>query len=358
MVEGASYSVSEKKSEEILFNIQHRNPENYVAISGDRPTGPLHLGHYFGVLRNRIMLQELNVKLFILIADYQFYTDRKLVDINAIGYNIVEILLDYLSIGINPNEKVVIFNHSAIPELNQLIMPFLSLVSVPELMRNPTVKEESKFLKEISGAMLTYPVHQAADILFCKANVVPVGKDQLAHLELCRKIVRKFNNYYGKTFSYPHGLLSETPLILGMDGVNKMSKSKNNAIYIKSTEDETYQLIMSAKTDSLKNIAYDPHNRPEIANLLTICALCSSTTPEDIACIVGSKGSGYLKKITVEAINSFFLPIRKKRIQLQKHMEYVLNVLKNGNLQAREVAIRTLEEVSNKMGLRKVYEKP
>src|ERR1017187_5783333 len=162
-------------------------------LTGDRPTGALHLGHYFGTLRNRVRLADLGAEVFVLVADYQVLTDRDTAD--HLDEYVTGLVLDYLAIGIDP-ARSVIFAHSAVPALNQLLLPFLSLVSVPELQRNPTVKDEITHSRQssVSGLMLTYPVHQAADILFCKANLVPVGQDQLPHVEISRLIARRFHD--------------------------------------------------------------------------------------------------------------------------------------------------------------------
>ena len=162
-----------------------RDASRFRILTGDRPTGPLHLGHYFGTLRNRVRLQDLGAEVFVLIADYQVLTDRD--NAEHLEEYVTGLVLDYLAIGLDP-ARAVIFTHSAVPALNQLLLPFLSLVSVPELQRNPTVKDEIAHSRQaaVSGLMLSYPVHQAADILFCKANLVPVGQDQLPHLELTR----------------------------------------------------------------------------------------------------------------------------------------------------------------------------
>ena len=218
-------------------------------LTGDRPTGRLHLGHYFGTLRNRVRLQDLGAEVFVLIADYQVLTDRDLAE--HLDEYVTGMLLDYLAIGLDP-ARTVIFAHSAVPALNQLLLPFLSLVSVPELNRNPTVKDEIAHSRQasVSGLMLTYPVHQAADILFCKANLVPVGQDQLPHLEIARLIARRFNERFGQpVFPVPDALLSAAPLLLGTDGT-KMSKSRGNTIPLSATADETARLIRGAKTDS------------------------------------------------------------------------------------------------------------
>src|SRR5579859_4676000 len=172
------------------------DPRRFRVLTGDRPTGALHLGHYFGTLRNRVRLQDAGAELFVLVADYQVLTDRDSAE--RLDEYVTGLVLDYLAIGLDP-ARTVIFAHSAVPALNQLLLPFLSLVSVPELNRNPTVKDEIAHSRQsaVSGLMLTYPVHQAADILFCKANLVPVGQDQLPHLEITRVVARRFNERFG-----------------------------------------------------------------------------------------------------------------------------------------------------------------
>ncbi len=174
-----------------------RSPGRFRVLTGDRPTGRLHLGHYFGTLHNRVRLQDLGAELFVIVADYQVLTDRDVAD--DLPGHVEELVLDHLAIGVDP-ARSTIFAHSAVPALHQLMLPFLSLVSVAELNRNPTVKDEIAHSRQsaVSGLMFTYPVHQAADILFCKANLVPVGQDQLPHLEVTRTIARRFNARYGK----------------------------------------------------------------------------------------------------------------------------------------------------------------
>ena len=250
----------------------------YRVLTGDRPTGALHIGHYFGTLANRVTLQNKGVDSFILVADYQVLTDRERATDPL--ETLKGVVLDYLAVGLDPfHQNTTIFCHSHIPELNQLMLPFLTLVSVQELQRNPTVKEELQVSQQdtMSASLLTYPVHQAADILFCKGQLVPVGKDQLPHLEMSRKIARRFNHRYGKKkriFPIPTALLSEVPMIMGLDGHQKMSKSRGNAIDLRMTEKQTAKLIKSAKTDSERRITYDEVNRPEVANLLRLLALC------------------------------------------------------------------------------------
>ena len=228
----------------------------------------------------------MGVETFIVVADYQVLTDRDSVD--SIPDNVRELVLDYLAAGLDPaTGRTHIFCHSHVPALNQLLVPFLTLVGMGELDRNPTVKEEidAAGLTTVNAAMYTYPVHQAADILFCKGNVVPVGKDQLPHLELTRKIARRFNQRFCKrrirrVFPEPEALLSNAPKILGLDGSQKMSKSRNNAVMLRATADETAALIKKAKTDTDRQITYEPGRRPEVANLLLLASLCTGEAPE------------------------------------------------------------------------------
>ncbi|MET9251039.1 tryptophan--tRNA ligase [Nonomuraea sp. NPDC003709] len=318
---------------------------NDVVLTGDRPTGSLHLGHYFGSLANRVALQD-KFPMYVLIADYQVITDRDLP--GAIQRNITELLLDYLAVGIDP-AKVTIFQHSAVPELNQLLLPFLSLVSVSELYRNPTVKDEIAHSSQraVSGLMFTYPVHQAADILFCKGTLVPVGKDQLPHVEVTRLVARRFNERYGEVFPEPEAMMGERPLLQGLDG-GKMSKSRGNAIALSATEDETAALIRKARTDSERLITFDETHRPEVANLLTLAGLCLGRSPQDIAEEIGDGGASALKRLATEAVNEFLRPIRKRRAEHTE--EEVRQILTAGNAAARERAIMTLDEVRAAMG--------
>lgn len=325
------------------------HPHEFRMLTGERPTGALHIGHYFGSLANRLRLQRSGAEIWVIIADYQVITDREVA--GDIRGSVRNVILDNLAAGMDP-EKATLFTHSQVPALNQLLLPFLSLVSVAELQRNPTVKDEaaSAGIKSINGLMLTYPVHQAADILFCKGNVVPVGKDQLPHIEQTRVVARRFNERYGDTFPEPAALLSQGAAILGTDGT-KMSKSRGNSIELRMTADQTAKLIKGAKTDSDRNITYDPENRPEVANLLMIASLCEGTAPEQIAEEIGDGGGGGLKKRVTEAVNTFFAPVRERRTELEADPAYVDEVLARGNARANEVADATLAEVRQKMGM-------
>ncbi|MFI6049611.1 tryptophan--tRNA ligase [Streptomyces violascens] len=317
-------------------------------LTGDRPTGPLHLGHYFGTLQNRVRLQNEGVDLFLVIPDYQVLTDRDVAE--RLTENVEDVVLDYLGAGVDPTRSTI-FTHSAIPALNQLLLPFLSLVSVAELSRNPTVKDEIAHSRQaaVSGLMYTYPAHQAADILFCKANLVPVGKDQVPHLELTRTIARRFNERYGPVFPEPRTLLSEAPLLLGTDGT-KMSKSRSNSIVLKASSDETARLVRGAKTDAIRTIAYDPEHRPEVSNLVLLAALCQGRDPHEVASELGDGGSAALKATVTEAVNTYFAPLRARRAEYAQDMDYVRKLIAEGNERANSIAETTLDEVRKAMG--------
>jgi tryptophanyl-tRNA synthetase len=319
-------------------------------LSGDRPTGALHVGHYFGSLQNRVRLQSAGVDVLVLIADYQAMTDRLLpADLPDI---VTGLLADYLAIGLDP-DRATIFAHSQVPPLNQLLLPFLSLVSVAEISRNPTVKDEvaAAGLAAVPGLMFAYPVHQAADILFCHANLVPVGMDQLPHLEITRSIARRFNERYSPGAPYfpePDGLLSSAPLLLGLDG-QKMSKSRHNTVPVGATADETARLLGRAKTDSERSISYDPVQRPEVSSLLLLTALCRDTTPDVIAEQIGGGSAAGLKAAAIEAVNDRFAAIRARRAEFAADPGYLRAVLATGNDRANAIADETMHEVRRLM---------
>ncbi len=349
-----SLAVALRRSAEIERRIG-RDPHSFRILTGDRPTGDLHLGHYFGTLRNRVRLQDAGAELFVLIADYQVLTDRDTA--GALGEHVLSLVLDYLAIGVDP-ARSVIFAHSAVPELNQLLLPFLSLVTEGELRRNPTVKDEIAHSGQasVSGLMLTYPVHQAADILACKGNLVPVGQDQLPHVEVTRLIARRFNDRYpgaggAPVFPEPDALLSDAPLLLGTDG-GKMSKSRGNAIALRATADETARLIKGAKTDGLRHVSYEPAVRPEVSSLVLLAALSLGRDPVTVAAEIGGGGAALLKRTVTDAVNERFAPVRARRAELAADPGYARQVLRDGCDRARSAAAATLEEVRDAMGTR------
>ncbi|MBB5158231.1 tryptophan--tRNA ligase [Saccharopolyspora phatthalungensis] len=342
-------STAARRSTELEKLIPLR-PADFRVLTGDRPTGPLHLGHYFGTLHNRVRLQHLGVEVLLIIADYQVLTDRDVAE--RLGEHVENLVLDYLAAGIDP-QRATIFTHSAVAALNQLLLPFLSLVSVPELGRNPTVKDEINHSRQsaVSGLMFTYPAHQAADILFCKANLVPVGQDQLPHLELTRTIARRFNERYGRLLPEPDALLSPAPLLLGTDGA-KMSKSRGNAITLSASADETARLIRGAKTDSQRHISYDPQSRPEVSSLVLLAALCTGRDPHEVAQGIGSGGAAALKRTVTEAVNEHLAPMRARRASFARDRGYLRRILRDGNERANAIAETTLAEVRSAMGTR------
>ncbi|TPG05206.1 tryptophan--tRNA ligase [Curtobacterium flaccumfaciens] len=324
------------------------HPDRFRVLTGERPTGRLHLGHYFGTILERVTLQARGVETFLVLADYQVITDRDTAE--NVATNVHDAVLDYLAAGLDP-ASTTIFTHSSVPALNQLLLPFLSLVTEAELHRNPTVKAElAASGRALSGLMLTYPVHQAADILFCKGNLVPVGKDNLPHVELTRTVARRFNDRYGDLFPEPEPLITAAPEVPGVDG-RKMSKSYGNAIALGMTEDETAAVIRRATTDSERHITFDPEGRPGVAALLTTAALCTGTTPEIIAERIGSKGAADLKRVTTDAVNDRFATHRRRRAELAQDRSTVTDVLRAGIGRANTIADTTLNEVRSVMGM-------
>lgn len=342
-----SYEAALKRSDQIQADLP-QHPENYTMLTGDRPTGRLHLGHYFGTIKERVRLQDLGVNTNIIIADYQVITDRDTTE--HIRDNVYNMVIDYLACGIDP-EKTMIFTHSAVPEENQLMLPFLSLVTEAEMERNPTVKaEQAASGHALTGLLLTYPVHQACDILFCKGNIVPVGRDQLPHIEITSKIARRFNERYGKVFPEVAGLLTSTPLLPGLDG-RKMSKSYGNAISLSMTAEETAKRIRKSQTDGERRITFDKEHRPGVSALLTTAALCTGRSEVEIAEEIGDAGAGALKAYVTQSVNDFLAPIRERRHQFENDLAYVKDVLHEGNRVMNEVANATLDEVRAAMGM-------
>jgi tryptophanyl-tRNA synthetase len=301
-------------------------------------------------LQNRVRLQEDGLDLLVLVADYQTITDRD--SPASIPEDVEELVADYLAVGIDP-ARATIFAHSLVPELNQLLVPFLSLVTMPELLRNPTVKDEAAAsgMTALNGLMLTYPVHQAADILFCQATIVPVGADQLPHVEQARAIARRFNRRYAPerpVFPEPEAMLSDAPVLLGIDG-RKMSKSRNNAIALAASADQTARLLCGAKTDSDRNITYDPVTRPEVSNLVLLTALREELDPRALAEQVGSRGAAELKRRATEAVNERLRGIRDRRAELMRDRSFLRTILRDGSARARAIAQETLRQVSAAM---------
>ena len=344
---------SQEISDGIREDIEAGRTDRYRILTGDRPTGYLHIGHYFGTLKTRVELQNKGVDTTVLVADYQVITDRD--NIGNVAEYVLNLVADYLAAGIDP-EKSRIFAHSAVPAIHEMLVIFLSLVTEAELHRNPTVKAElDAAARPMTGLLLTYPVHQAADILCVNANLVPVGQDQLPHLEQTRVVAKRFNKRYPgpekrPVLSMPQALLGQGALILGTDG-QKMSKSRHNTIELRATADETAKVLKKAVTDADRNITYDPANRPEVANLVLIASLASGRSPQEIAAEIGNGGGGALKATVTEALNEALAPLRSRREELMRDPGYLWSVLRRGCEEVADEAADTLRSMKAAMGL-------
>lgn len=339
-----------------------------IILTGDRPTGRLHIGHYVGSLRRRVELQNEGnfAKMFVFIADAQALTDN-IDNPEKVRQNVIEVALDYLACGLDPN-KVTIFVQSQIPELCELSFYFMDLVSVSRLQRNPTVKTEVQMRgfagESIPVGFFTYPISQAADITLFKATTVPAGQDQEPMLEQCREIVRRFNNIYGDTLVEPNIMLPENNACLrlpGTDGKAKMSKSLGNCIYLSDTAKELKKKVNSMYTDP-EHIHIEQPGHLEGNTVFTY--LDAFATDEDFknflpeyACLDelkehytrGGLGDGTCKKLLYNVLNDRLTPIRERRLELQKDIPSIYDILRRGCEQAREVAQSTMEEVRHAM---------
>ena len=326
-------------------------------LTGDRPTGRLHLGHYFGSLQNRVKMQY-DYDTFILIADVQALTDNY-DNPEKVRKNVRELAIDYLSAGIDPKHSHI-YIQSLIPEVAELTVYFSNLVTVSRLYRNPTTKHEvgqkahlfGEEGESITYGFLGYPVSQAADITALDGEVVPVGEDQLPHIEQTREIVRKFNNIYGDTFKEPEAVLSENVRIKGLDGNEKMSKSLGNCIYISDDEETITKKVMTATTDPNKIKKDDPAN-PDVCMVYYYHKLIKNDNIETICsdCKKGSRGCVACKKELANAISEYLKPIREKRKYYEEHPEEVEQILKDGTEAARNRAKDVMKRVRKSMKL-------
>lgn len=318
-------------------------------LTGDRPTGKLHLGHYVGSLQNRVELQE-EYDTFLIIADVQALTTN-FDQPEKLSEDVRQVARDYLAAGIDP-KKTTIFVQSLVPEIAELTVYYSMIVTVNQLRHNPTIKSEAEQYgyKEMSYGFLGYPVSQAADITFCRANLVPVGEDQIPHIEQTRKIVRKFNNMYGEVFPEPEALISDFPRLMGLDGKNKMSKSLNNAIYLSDSEKEVQQKIMKTRTDPARIHKDDP-GHPEVCTVFHYHEAFNTEEADEIAekCRAGTIGCVACKKRMAEKLNAFLEPMRQRRKKYLENPELVDQILLEGTEKAREEAQKTMEKVREVM---------
>lgn len=327
-----------------------------IILTGDRPTGPLHIGHLEGSLKNRVKLQNTgDYEIYIFTADVQALTDH-FNDPETVKNNVREVVCDYLACGIDP-EKTTIFIQSQIPEIAELTVFYSNLVTMSRLYRNPTVKTEIAQKKALFGengesvtyGFVGYPVSQAADITAFDADIIPVGEDQLPLIEQCREIVRKFNSIYGETLKEPEALVGEVSRLKGLDG-NKMSKSLGNAIYLKDSEEEINKKVSKATTDPGKIKKDDPAN-PEVCNVYYYHKIYSKDNLNTICseCKNGTRGCVSCKKELANNINEYLKPIREKRKYYEEHPEIVEDILKNGTEKARKKAKETIKRVKQNM---------
>ncbi len=326
-------------------------------LTGDRPTGRLHIGHYFGSLKKRVELQESGeYDPYILIADVQALTDN-FNNPEKVRKNVREVAIDYLSVGIDP-EKTTIYIQSMIPEVAELTVFYSNLVTIARLQRNPTVKTEIAQKREIFGESVTYgflgyPVSQAADITAFRGELVPVGEDQLPLIEQCREIVRKFNSIYGNVLIEPKAVLSKEKRIKGLDGNEKMGKSLGNAIYLSDSEEEITKKVMGAVTDP-NRIKKDDLGNPDVCMVAYYHNLF--TKPEDVKtvceeCKLGKRGCVACKKQLAQNIIEELRPIREKRAYYEEHPEEVDRILMEGTKKAQEEAKATMKTIKKAMML-------
>lgn len=320
-------------------------------LTGDRTTGKLHLGHYVGSLKNRIDMQY-KYESFILLADVQALTthfERP----KDIGRHLRQITLDYLAVGIDP-EKATIFVQSLVPEIAELTIFYSMFITVNSLRHNPTVKSEAaeRGYDQLYYGFLGYPISQAADITFCKATLVPVGEDQIPHIEQTRKIVRRFNELYAPILVEPKAIVGQTPRLVGLDGKSKMSKSLGNAITLDATEQEVRERVQVAVTDPAR-IRKSDLGHPEVCPLFTYHEAFASETTNDIAfgCKSGTLGCVECKQRIAKKINELLDPMRDRRVAYEANPRLINEILLTGTSRAREIAKETMREVREAMGI-------
>jgi tryptophanyl-tRNA synthetase len=324
-------------------------------LTGDRPTGRLHLGHWVGSVKNRVRLQDEYACNFIIADLHTLTTKPERAEIERVPGFIRDMVLDYLAVGIDP-ERSHVFVQSAIPETTELNLIFTMLVSLPRLERLPSVKDmaEAAGLDVLPFGLVGYPVLQAADILLPRAHVVPVGKDNVPHVEITREIARRFNNLYGAVFPEPEVLLSDVATLPGTNGMQKMSKSLDNAIYLSDDTDTVRKRVMSMYTDPSRLRATDPGTVE--GNPVFIYHDAFNPDRAEVVDLkeryrAGRVGDVEVKKKLHAALEAFLEPIRARRAELQQQDGLVEEVLRRGNAEHRELARETMEQVRSAMGL-------
>lgn len=321
-------------------------------LTGDRPTGKLHLGHYVGSLANRVRLQD-EYEQFVLVADVQALTDN-FDNPQKVRDNVREVAMDNLAVGLDPAQTTFVIQ-SLIPEIAELTIFYLNLVTLERVLRNPTVKEEVKqkgYGKNVTAGFACYPVSQAADITVFNADLVPVGEDQLPMIEQTREIVRKFNSLYGKTLNEPEALLGSVARLVGTDGNAKMSKSLGNCIYLSDSAEEVNKKVMNMYTDPNRKHATDPgtvEGNPVFIYHDTFNPDKKEVEDFKLRYREGKVGDVEVKRRLAEVVNDFLSPIREKRKVYEENPEAVDEILKEGTQKARAVASETLKNVRSAM---------
>lgn len=321
-------------------------------LTGDRPTGRLHVGHYAGSLQNRVRLQH-EYETFIIIADVQALTTH-FEKPEMLQKNVYEIAIDNLSVGIDPNISKI-FIQSMIPQIAELTLFYSMFVSTNVLRHNPTVKSEAAQYgyNDLTYGFLGYPVSQAADITFCMADLVPCGDDQLPHIELTRKIVRRFNSLYKPVLTEPEALLGNCPRLPGIDGNAKMGKSLGNAIYLSDSQEEVVQKIKNAKTDTNRITLKDKGN-PDICTVYQYQKAFNSIECDNIMEMCKNAGIGCVacKKSLSNAMNSILTPIREKRKIYEENMDLVKEIVFSGTEEVKKIAEENMREIRDAMSIR------
>ena len=318
-------------------------------FSGARPTGRQHLGNYLGAIQNYVQLQEEYECVYCIVDIHALTT---LTDTGKLQYNIREMLLDWLAAGLDP-KKSIIFVQSHVPEVTELHTYFSMVTPLGWLLRVPTFKEKARMQPEnVNYGLVGYPVLMAADITLYKAQVVPVGEDQLPHLELSREIVRRFNNLFGETFPEPQAKLSYFPNVVGLDGKDKMSKSLDNHIELALSPEETAKRVMTAVTDPARQRRTDI-GHPNICNVYRLHEFFNNLQKEEIAvkCRAAEIGCVDCKKLLAASINSYLATFRERRAKLEANPDYLNEVLADSARRAQAIATQTIKDVKQKMGL-------
>jgi tryptophanyl-tRNA synthetase len=318
-------------------------------FSGVRPTGSLHLGNYLGAVKNYVALQD-EYECVYCIVDLHALTTLE--ETSKLKDNINNVLLDLLAAGLDP-KKSIIFVQSHVPEVAELFTLMGMVTPLSWLLRVPTFKEKVRMQPHnVNYGLVGYPVLMTSDIVLYKAEVVPVGEDQLPHLELAREIVRRFNEHFGPTFAEPQAKLTTFPLVVGLDGKDKMSKSLNNHIELAATAEETRKKVMTAVTDPARKLRTD-FGHPEVCNVYKLQQNVNPLRVESLAeeCRTAKIGCVDCKKLLAEAINTELAPLRQRRAELAARPEYIREVMADGAERARTIARQTLSEVKQKMGL-------